>query len=194
MNGLENFLIVVGISANIFAGMEWEGSLVARVDKKNLGAVCAVAAVWQMGALLLGSSLSGLFYGKDITGEEQFFGLVLAMVIFFFLGLRLLLKALKNENLHERREDRPQVKRYVSITAAAGIYTLLTGIACGFLETGLAAMLFMTAFLTVAAVISGTYAGYRLGFVHKTKAYLCGTVLLWAAGAEVFVRYIVKSG
>ena len=170
---------------------EWNAKVLLWQGWKNLGAACALTAVWQTGAQLLGSALSGLLYKKESAGEKQFIGLVLAAVIFFFLGLRLLLKAMKNERLHERREDRPRMKRYLSIAAAAGIYTLLTGIACGFLRTGLAATLLMTAFLTVAAVIAGTYAGYRLGFVHKTKAYLCGTVLLWAAGADIFVRYIV---
>lgn len=33
MNWIENLLILVGISLDIFAGMECQGSLVAKIDK-----------------------------------------------------------------------------------------------------------------------------------------------------------------
>ena len=36
MNWIENLLILVGISLDIFAGMECQGSLVAKIDKKHL--------------------------------------------------------------------------------------------------------------------------------------------------------------
>lgn len=35
MNWIENLLILVGISLDIFAGMECQGSLVAKIDKKT---------------------------------------------------------------------------------------------------------------------------------------------------------------
>lgn len=35
MNALENLLIIAGISLDIFAAMECQGSLVAKIDKKT---------------------------------------------------------------------------------------------------------------------------------------------------------------
>lgn len=51
MNWIENLLILVGISLDIFAGMECQGSLVAKIDKKHLTLVCfsqcVIIRVWQ---------------------------------------------------------------------------------------------------------------------------------------------------
>lgn len=52
MNWIENLLILVGISLDIFAGMECQGSLVAKIDKKHLTLVCGLIAIWQLAALL----------------------------------------------------------------------------------------------------------------------------------------------
>ena len=50
MNWIENVLIIAGVSLDIFAAMECQGALVAKVDKKQLSVICALIAVWQLGA------------------------------------------------------------------------------------------------------------------------------------------------
>ena len=48
MNWIENVLIIAGVSLDIFAAMECQGALVAKVDKKQLSVICALIAVWQL--------------------------------------------------------------------------------------------------------------------------------------------------
>ena len=93
MNALENLLIIAGISLDIFAAMECQGSLVAKIDKKQLVKLCALIAAWQMAALFVGSYLSGLLYRNTITHNEKVTGFVIAAAIFFCLGVRLVAKA-----------------------------------------------------------------------------------------------------
>ena len=45
MNWIENVLIIAGVSLDIFAAMECQGALVAKVDKKQLSVICALIAV-----------------------------------------------------------------------------------------------------------------------------------------------------
>ena len=78
MNALENLLIIAGISLDIFAAMECQGSLVAKIDKKQLVKLCALIAAWQMAALFVGSYLSGLLYRNTITHNEKVTGFVIA--------------------------------------------------------------------------------------------------------------------
>ena len=87
MNALENLLIIAGISLDIFAAMECQGSLVAKIDKKQLVKLCALIAAWQMAALFVGSYLSGLLYRNTITHNEKVTGFVIAAAIFFCLGV-----------------------------------------------------------------------------------------------------------
>ena len=171
MNWIENLLILVGISLDIFAGMECQGSLVAKIDKKHLTLVCGLIAIWQLAALYIGNVLAGLLYINDLARNERFIGTVIAAVIFFCLGVRLIVKA---------------IRRMAAVTS---IYTLLTGIAFGFLETNLMVILIMIVCLTIAVVIMGTYTGYHFGFEHKRKAYVGGAILLWIAGFDVVFRY-----
>lgn len=191
MNWIENFLIIAGISLDIFAAMECQGSLVARVDKKQLIVICALAGVWQLVALAIGNGVSVLLYHSRMTHDESLIGLVIAAVIFFALGVRLLFKAVRNERINERREETLHMASFWKMAAGTSIYTLLAGIAFGFLRTDLLLMLVTGACLTVAVVITGMYVGYHFGFVHKTKAYIVGAFLLWIAGADVVVRHIL---
>ena len=114
------------------------------------------------------------------------------LVIFFCLGVRLIVKAIKNERVNEHREENLGFKRFWRMAAVTSIYTLLTGIAFGFLETNLMVILIMIVCLTIAVVIMGTYTGYHFGFEHKRKAYIGGTILLWIAGFDVVFRYLMK--
>ena len=101
------------------------------------------------------------------------------------LGVRLIVKAIKNERVNEHREENLGFKRFWRMAAVTSIYTLLTGIAFGFLETNLMVILIMIVCLTIAVVIMGTYTGYHFGFEHKRKAYVGGAILLWIAGFDV---------
>lgn len=191
MNAIENLLIIAGISLDMFAAMECQGALVAKVDKKQLSVLCLSSAVLQMVLLFLGNYLAKLLYRNEMAHDEQFIGLVIAAVIFFALGVRLIVKAIRNERIYEHREENLGVRKLMRIAIVTGGYTLLTGIAFGFLGTSIKLMLLMVLCLTVAVVIAGIYTGYHFGFVHKTKAYVCGAVLLWIAGIDVIVGHIM---
>ena len=135
------------------------------------------------------TDLAGLLYINDLARNERFIGTVIAAVIFFCLGVRLIVKAIKNERVNEHREENLGFKRFWRMAAVTSIYTLLTGIAFGFLETNLMVILIMIVCLTIAVVIMGTYTGYHFGFEHKRKAYVGGAILLWIAGFDVVFRY-----
>lgn len=192
MNWIENLLILAGISLDIFAAMECQGSLVAKIDKVHLSIICILIAMWQMAALFIGNYISVLLYSYSghIANDGKFMGFVLATAIFFGLGVRLIVKAIRNERVYEKREENLGFKRFLRMAAITSVYTLLTGVAFGFLQTNLLRILIMIVCCTVVVVVAGMYTGYRLGFVHKTKAYIGGAVLLWIAGVDVIVRYI----
>ena len=192
MNWIENLLILAGISLDIFAAMECQGSLVAKIDKVHLSIICILIARGQMAALFIGNYISVLLYSYSghIANDGKFMGFVLATAIFFGLGVRLIVKAIRNERVYEKREENLGFKRFLRMAAITSVYTLLTGVAFGFLQTNLLRILIMIVCCTIVVVVAGMYTGYRLGFVHKTKAYIGGAVLLWIAGVDVIVRYI----
>ena len=187
MNWMENLLIIAGVSLDIFAAMECQGSLVAKINKKNLTVICGIVALAQLITLYLGHFLSSLFCHYRSVPDEKLLGQIISMVIFVILGIRLMVKAIRNEYV----EEHLGIRRFVRMACISGIYTLLTGIAFGFLETNVLMILIMIVVCTVAFVIGGIYTGYRVGYEAKTKVYIVGALLLWVAGLDVLFGRIL---
>lgn len=192
MSWIEIVLITIGMSLDTFAAVECQGALVAKLEKKRLSMAVTVIALWQTIALLIGSFLVTLLnqYDTQLSGEA-FIGRILAILILFGMGLRMFVKAWRNERIIEKREDGLDIKKTFFSIAKGTIFTILTGIAFAFLEADIKAVLIMIICVTIAMVIIGLYTGYRLGFEQKSKAYIGGGALLIAAGIDVIVRYIV---
>lgn len=190
MNIMEELIIIAGISLDIFAVMECQGSLLAKIEKKQLFLSCIILMMGQAVALAIGEGLSMLIYKNRFSNYEIFIGQVIAAVIFLCMGIRLLLKAWKNESIIERRKEKFYVWEFIRLYARISIFTLFTGLAFGFLESSMAVILIIIMVMTVLVTVLGMYTGYRLGFEHKVKAYLAGGILLTAAGVDVIVRYI----
>lgn len=192
MSWIEIVLITIGMSLDTFAAVECQGALVAKLEKKRLSMAVTVIALWQTIALLIGSFLVTLLnqYDTQLSGEA-FIGRILAILILFGMGLRMFVKAWRNERIVEKREDDLDIKKTFFSIAKGTIFTILTGIAFAFLEADIKAVLIMIICVTIAMVIIGLYTGYRLGFEQKSKAYIGGGALLIAAGIDVIVRYIV---
>ena len=191
MNWMENLLIVAGVSLDIFAAMECQGSLVAKINKKNLTVICGIVALAHLITLYLGHFLSSLFCRYRSVPDEKLLGQIISMVIFMILGIRLMVKAIRNEHVEEHLEHHLGIRRFVRMACISGIYTLLTGIAFGFLETNVLMILIMIVVCTVAFVIGGIYTGYRVGYEAKTKVYIVGALLLWVAGLDVLFGRIL---
>ena len=192
MSWIEIVLITIGMSLDTFAAVECQGALVAKLEKKRLSMAVTVIALWQTIALLIGSFLVTLLnqYDTQLSGEA-FIGRILAILILFGMGLRMFVKAWRNERIVEKREYGLDIKKTFFSIAKGTIFTILTGIAFAFLEADIKAVLIMIICVTIAMVIIGLYTGYRLGFEQKSKAYIGGGALLIAAGIDVIVRYIV---
>ena len=188
---MENLLIIAGVSLDIFAAMECQGSLVAKINKKNLTVICGIVALAQLITLYLGHFLSSLFCHYRSVPDAKLLGQIISMVIFMILGIRLMVKAIRNEHVEEHLEHHLGIRRFVRMACISGSYTLLTGIAFGFLETNVLMILIMIVVCTVAFVIGGIYTGYRVGYEAKTKVYIVGALLLWVAGLDVLIGRIL---
>ena len=188
MNWIENLLIIGGVSLDIFATMECEGSVVAKIDKKKLAEISILTVVFQMAVLYLGSLGSGrLMHQEGVAENEILLSNVIAAIIFAGLGVHLIIKAVRNE----RRQDTFSWKKILLGIVGTGIYTLLAGFAFGLMGIRMRACILLLGVCSLLMVIAGVYTGYRFGFEQKKKAYGIGAVLLWAAGIDVLIQYVL---
>ncbi len=192
MNIVEALIVILGISLDVFAVMECQGSMVAKVEKKQLLILSSSLAVGQVASLGIGNIISVLLCKSRRQVSEIFLAQVIAAVIFLGLGIYLLWKAWQNERIIEHREEKFDVFQFVRLYVKIGILTLLIGLAFGFLESNMVIILMISAILTVLVTIVGIYTGYHLGFEHKIKAYVLGGILLILGGLDVIISRIFK--
>ena len=188
MNWIDNLLIIIGVSLDLFATMECQGALVSKVNKKQLSLICLIVSAVQLLALFAGYFLSDFLYEKNLLSNEAILGEIVASFIFVGLGIRLIAKAIKNEHINEKLEQRQDYKRFLKMAFITAIYTILVGVAFGILGTNFIMVFVMIGAITAIFIVTGMYTGYRFGFEQKTKAYVAGAILLWAAGVDVIVR------
>lgn len=191
MNWIENLIIIAGASLDVFAAMECQGSLVKKVNKKQLSLICISVALLQLIALYIGYFMTSYLCKINPVSDEALLGEILAIAILLCLGIRLIVKAIKNELIDEHLETKFNLKRIVHIAGITSIYTVLAGIAFGFVGTNLPVVLIMIVAVSVLCIVTGTYTGYHFGFEQKTKAYVAGAVLLWLSGVDIIVRQIL---
>lgn len=191
MNWIETLIIAAGISLDILAAVECQGAMVAKVRTKPLVLISLLISAWQLAALYLGSLCAGLLCRYDLKGRSVFTGRIIAVAVFFCLGIRLLLKAWKREHLDESREDRTDYRRFVRLGAVTAMYTFLTGAAFGFLETDVILILLMVLGITILCVVGGMYIGYHYGSEPRIKIYVMGGLLLLIGGVDVIIRYVI---
>lgn len=191
MNWIEILLITLGISLDLFAAVECQGALVAKVKKRHLGLITLLLSAWQMFSLSFGYLCAHLLCRYDIRDNKILTGRILSVAILGCLGVRLLWKAWKNEQIDERREEDLGVKRFIKMAVTNCFYTVLAGTVLGFFGTGVALMLGIFVATTAICVVVGIYTGYHFGYEQKTKAYWLGGGLLLVAGIDVLIRYIL---
>lgn len=192
MTWIESLLIVCGCSLEIFATMECQGALVQKVNKKHLVRICSLVGLGQLIAMYFGYFLSNLLCRKNPVSDEALLGEILAIAIFIGLGVRLIVKAVRNERIEEHLHKKFETKRLLRLGSVTAAYTIFTGIAFGFLSTSPWILLIMVGVVAIICVIAGTYTGYHLGFEHKSKVFVIGAILFWAAGIDVLVRVVLS--
>lgn len=190
MNWLETILVTLGVSLEIFATMACKGAQLSKIEKKPLVKLCVLFAVWQTAALDIGNVAGSILRMREEnpgSGNTQ----IIAAVIFGVLGILMIRKAWKNEQIMEHRDDGYAWKSLIARLALISIWTLVLGVALGFLGTGTAILLTVISAATVFVVIAGLYVGYHLGYEQKTKAYAIGGVLLLVGAVDTVFRFVM---
>lgn len=190
MSGMESFLIIAGLSMEIFASMECQGALVAKINKRQLVGICLVVAAVQLAALGLGYFPVHLYVANHAIGDGAILGRIIAVTIFMGIGIHLIVEAVRNERIMEHLVEKIPMGKTLGKIFFTSIYTILAGIAFGFLVTNVKTLLVMIGVVSAAFIVAGIYTGYHFGFEQKKKAYIIGGILLFLAGADVLVRML----
>lgn len=186
----EVLLVSVGLSLDVFTVVLCKGAMLSKIEKSKLIKLCIIFVGWQVGALLLGNMVTSISFFSKMLAKISLVTKFLAILIFIILGIYMIYKGLKNELIFERREDEINYKEICLLACITSLDAFFAGIGFSFLEAEVIVEAFIILIITVIVVILGIYIGYRMGYEHKTKAYIIGGILLIVASVELYVRYL----
>lgn len=180
MNWLESILIVAGISLDLFTTMEIEGAKLGKIKKSTLFITSGLITLLQLGFFFGGYAICYNVAKNEVFNKTTWLGEIIAFIIFILLAVRLLIKAIKQEFVDEKRCEITR-HTYVRIIFVTTIYAIFAGCAAGFLGANAYLLLAAIIVCSFLLVFSGLYMGYMMGFKGKTIFYSCGSAVLFLA-------------
>lgn len=192
MSVVEILLVSVGLSIDAFVAVAYIGAGFSKIQIKNMVGLCFLFGGMQLGTLLIGNLITLLpmfswAHAQDMADSWE----GLTVLIFAGLGIYMICKGIKRENVLERRQDTIDWKTTTILSALTSIDAFFAGVGLGFLDTEMTCQALTLFPVTVLEVIFGIIVGYRLGLKHNRHAYWIGGALLLISSADVMLHYYV---
>lgn len=191
LESIEFLIISAALSFDIFGEIAAEGALLPKINWKRLVGICIVMAVWQTVALFIGRFFGDLLYAIDTRPNADRTGRIIAAAIFIVLGIRMIWRAWKNEQVEEHRIETIPYSVVLKLLAKTTLYTMLTGFAVGFLYADLSFVFPTIAIFTALAVTIGVYIGYHFGTAFKRGTCIASGIAYFLISADIIVRYVL---
>lgn len=188
----EIIVISAGLSLDVFVAVAYMGAGFSKINKKNLFGLCMIFGSIQWGCLIIGNLLTLLpIFRNSSSSRIAKQWEAVTVLIFVGLGIYMIWKSLNKKNILERRNDKIDWKKTTFLALVTSVDAFLAGIGMGFLEAEMIHQSLTIFPITVLSVVLGVYAGYRMGTVHNSQAYLAGGALFLIAGVDVIIQYCI---
>lgn len=180
----------LGLAIYLYGLAVCKGALLADMERKQAVFSIGVSALWQIAVLAAGNLAAAGLRAVQTVGNEYPTNAFICMLIFGIMAVQMLIHAVKNEPIEERRMESKDFCRTVfRICFAVGLDIFLIGFAFGLLQTAIWQELIVLAGLPVAGMIGGLYAGYRFGYGQRNGAYVLGGVFLMIGTVLLLLQY-----
>lgn len=190
MSILENTLIVIGLSMNIFLIGQYEGSMVRRIEWRAVFVICVIVGIFETFAMMGGYILTRIpFFSASESEDLRNFCYFVAAILFLVIAAYMFYKAVRHAPVQERLHE-IAYKRIILEVVLVAVFTFMAGIGWGFIGHNIVMATCVIAGSTVLAAILGIWTGYREGCRGRYGIYCTGGVMLAFVGAEILVRYL----
>lgn len=188
MSLLEIILISIGLTMDVFAYALLKGAMMSEIRKKNLLKICSIFTLWQVISMILGNLLTNIPFtaklGMDVGHNSNTF----SVLIFLGLGIYMIVKAIKEKPVEEKKEDVISIRQIVIWACITSIDSFIAGIGFGFLETDFLLLVLVIGIVTLVLVIIGMYIGYWMGCQFRRTAVTIGGCILLFGALELVIR------
>ena len=187
MGMVELLLIGVGLSMDAFAVSVCKGLNMRKVNQLHCFVIALFFGGFQALMPLIGWIL-GRQFEQYITAVDHW----IAFVLLAFLGGKMILEALKEEEEEiNKTESRLVFKELLVLAVATSIDALAMGITFAFLNVAIVPAVGMIGGITFALSAAGVYIGNIFGSRYKNKAELIGGVILVLIGVKILAEHLM---
>lgn len=186
MSIAELFLLAVGLSMDAFAVSICKGLSMRKIDWKKCAVVGLYFGVFQAGMPLIGYVL-GVRFQTYITAVDHW----LAFLLLGIIGLNMIKEARSDE---EECEDASlDVKTMLVLAIATSIDALVVGITFAFLKVKILPAVSFIGVITFTLSFIGVKVGNVFGTRYKSRAELCGGIILVGMGLKILIEHLFLS-
>ena len=182
MNILELFILAVGLSMDAFAVSICKGLSLGKIQKKHM----AIAGAWFGGfqALMpLIGYFAGRFFAEKLTQYDHW----VAFILLLFIGGSMIKESLCEE---EESNDAMDIKTMFLLAVATSIEALAVGVTFAFLKVAILPAVVFIGVVTFVCSAVGIKIGSIFGTKYKSKAELCGGIILILIGLKILLEGI----
>lgn len=179
MGLLELFILAVGLSMDAFAVSVCKGLSLGKIRLKHM----CIAGAWFGGFQAL-MPLLGYLLGSFFADFVAKYAHWIAFVLLVFLGGKMIKEALGTE---ERVDASMDIRSMLLLAIATSIDAFAVGVSFAFLQVSIIPAISFIGSITFVCSAVGVKLGSIFGMKYKSKAELCGGVILILIGIKTML-------
>ncbi len=182
MSLVELFILAVGLSMDAFAVSICKGLSLGKISKKHM----AIAGAWFGGFQAL-MPLIGYFLGSFFADMITKYAHWIAFILLVIIGGNMIKEALGED---EKVDASMGVKEMFLLAVATSIDALAVGVTFAFLKVAIVPAVSFIGCVTFVCSAIGVKIGSIFGSKYRSKAELCGGIILILIGLKILLEGI----
>lgn len=176
----ELFILAVGLSMDAFAVSVCKGLSLGRIRPKHM----CIAGAWFGGFQAL-MPLVGYFLGSFFTDMITRYSHWIAFILLLYLGRGMIKGAGEGEDCQV--DSAMDAKHMFLLAVATSIDALAVGVTFAFLKVAIVPAVAFIGSVTFVCSAAGVKIGSLFGVKYKSRAELCGGVILILLGCKILL-------
>ena len=181
MGILELFILAVGLSMDAFAVSVCKGLSLGKINIKHM----CIAGAWFGGFQAL-MPLIGYLLGTRFASLVDAYDHWIAFALFLVIGLNMIREGIKGEE--DSVDASMGVKTMFLMAVATSIDALAVGVTFAFLEVQIIPAIIFIGCTTFILSAIGVKVGSMFGYKYKSKAEICGGIILVILGTKILLE------
>lgn len=179
MNIFELFILAIGLSMDAFAVSVCKGLSLGRINAKHM----CIAGAWFGGFQAL-MPLVGYFGGRFFADKITRYSHWVAFVLLVFIGAGMIKESKEEEHVNADMD----IKSMFILAVATSIDALAVGVTFAFLKVEIVSAVSFIGVITFVCSVAGVKTGSLFGMKYKSKAELCGGIILILIGTKILLE------